>query len=165
MVNCVFGFSPGSISFVFDSLDPLVKAHVKSISAKYLVHGQISMKKLVKCLLDDNTKVGFMRSFVLFMIGIILCPCTYDSLSPKFLFSLLNVDDIPNLDYGSLCIKHLRVEIENRLDKVFGSDDMEVYNQTLYIGGYLPLVAVSLPLFFVLLFLTLLPFLGDFFCN
>jgi hypothetical protein len=75
----------------------------------------------------------------------------------------LNVDDIPNLDYGSLCIKHLRVEIENRLDKVFGSDDMEVYNQTHYIGGYLPLMEVSLPLFFVLLFLTLLPFLGDFF--
>jgi hypothetical protein len=88
MVNCISGFSSGSIPFVFESADLLVKEEVKGLSKKYLVNGQISMKKLVKALLEDKSEVGFMRSFILFMIATILCPRTYDSLSSKYLYSL-----------------------------------------------------------------------------
>jgi hypothetical protein len=142
MVNRIFGFSSGSIPFVFGSDDIVKKQQVKAISQKYLVGGQISMKKLVKALLEDESELGFMRSFILLMIGTILCPRTYDSLSPKYLFSLLDSSNFRKLDYGALCISHLESEIDTWRDKVFEPVDVAEYSRLLPLGGCLPVMAV-----------------------
>jgi hypothetical protein len=96
------------------------------------------MKKLVKALLEDESELGFMRSFILLMIGTILCPRTYDSLSPKYLFSLLDSSNFCKLDYGALCISHLESEIDTWRDKVFEPVDVAEYSRLLPLGGCLP---------------------------
>jgi hypothetical protein len=78
---------------------------------KYLLNGQITMRKLVKAILEDNSEVSFMRCFIFFMIATILCPRTYDALVPKYIFSLRDTSNSTNLDFGSLCIRHLETEI------------------------------------------------------
>jgi hypothetical protein len=106
------------------------------------VGGQISMKKLVKALLEDESELGFMRSFILLMVATILCPRTYDSLSPKYLFSLLDSSNFRKLDYGALCISHLESEIDTWRDKVFEPVDVAEYSRLLPLGGCLPVMAV-----------------------
>ena len=144
MVNIIFGFSSGTIPFVFESDDPEVVAEVQEIRKKYLdVDGKLPIKKLVSVMLADDSEGGFIRSFVLFFISIILCPLTYNFVNPKYLFTLNDVSSIPNLDFGSLCIDHLFTEIDKFHDKVFDVDTVAEYNRSLWIGGFLPVLSVS----------------------
>jgi hypothetical protein len=142
MVNKIFGFGSGSEPFVFSSDDPEVIKEVNAMRQKYKANGGFTMSKLVSVLLDDEEEVSFIRSFAMFFIATILCPTTTYFISPKYLFSLRDVSQIQNLDYGDLCLSHLLYEIDNWRDRVFGDDDVETYNKHRWIGGCLPVMAV-----------------------
>ncbi|KAM0854487.1 hypothetical protein ACQ4PT_050412 [Festuca glaucescens] len=142
MVNIVFALPSGNVPFVLESNDPDIVDDVQELCSKYLENGKIPMEKLLKVMLADFSEDGFIRSFVLFFISTILCPLTYNSVNPKYLYTLRDGSVIPNLDYGPLCLSHLFNEIDKFHKKVFEVDIVAEYNRNLWVGGCLPLLTI-----------------------
>jgi hypothetical protein len=93
--------------------------------------------------LGSNDEFVFIRSLILFFITTVLCPSTTNFMKSKFIYSLrdVNLHQVSQLDFATLCIDHLWEELDAWWNKVFliGKDP----NRLLWIGGCLPLLAVS----------------------
>jgi hypothetical protein len=144
MVDKVFGFPAGTKQFLLESSDPEINREVDEICNQY-VQGKkkISVLNVESVLLGTNNEVVFIRSFLLLFITTVLCPSTYNFVNPKYLFSLRDSDikEVYNLDFASLCLNNLWNEMNSWKTKVL--QDQSNSNRILWIGGCLPLIAVS----------------------
>jgi hypothetical protein len=156
IIDKVFGFpSTGTIPFALHSDDPEIVREVEGIRKMYLKGNNIPIKHLEGILRSSDNEIVFIRSFFLYFVTTILCPCTYNFVNAKYLFSLRDSDipNVRNLDFGNLCLTHLFSEIDSWAVKhPKNSGDA---NKSYYIGGCLPILGVRihfLALFFYLLF-------------
>jgi hypothetical protein len=144
MVDKVFGFPGGTKQFLLESSDPEINREVDEICNQYLQgKKKISVLNVESLLLGSNNEVVFIRSFLLLFITTVLCPSTYNFVNPKYLFSLRDSDikEVYNLDFASLCLNNLWNEMNSWKTKVL--QDQSNSNRILWIGGCLPLIAVS----------------------
>jgi hypothetical protein len=145
IVDKVFGFPLGTKPFVMDSCDPDIIIEVEQLHAQYKQGRKtIPVKVLVSILLGTNSEEVFIRSFILFFITTVLCPSTYNFVNPKYLYCLRDIDipEVGNLDFGTLCLNHLWYEMDAWKDKIFMNTGD--FNRLTWIGGCLPLLAVCL---------------------
>ncbi|XP_047076398.1 uncharacterized protein LOC124686515 isoform X1 [Lolium rigidum] len=143
IVDKVFGFPLGTKPFVMDSSDPDIIIEVEQLLAQYKQGRKtIPVKVLVSILLGANSEEVFIRSFILFFITTVLCPSTYNFVNPKYLYCLRDIDipEVGNLDFGTLCLNHLWYEMDAWKDKIFMNTGD--FNRLTWIGGCLPLLAV-----------------------
>ena len=95
--------------------------------------GRIMISKLEEMITTSTTPDDdFIRSFVLFAIGVILAPTAKDYIDPKYLNLVENVAQIPHFNWGCFTLNHLLSSIRNfrQLDKIC-------------LQGNLPLLQVS----------------------
>jgi hypothetical protein len=142
MVDKIFGFTSGNVPFITESDDPVVIDEVDRLRRFYVKGNNIPVKHLQDILVGTSNEVVFIRSFVMFFITTILCPCTYNFVNAKYLYSLTDskLENVKNLDFGSLCLTHLFEEIDSWADKT--SKDSGTSSKTTWIGGCLPVLAV-----------------------
>jgi hypothetical protein len=143
IVDKIFGFPNGTIPFTTRSNDPDIKAEVEAIRSQYRVGNRYPVTRLESLVLGSNDEFVFIRSLILFFITTVLCPSTTNFLKSKFIYSLrdVNLHQVSQLDFATLCIDHLWEELDAWWNKFFliGKDP----NRLLWIGGCLPLLAVS----------------------
>jgi hypothetical protein len=149
IVDKVFGFpASGTIPFALGSNDPEIVRQVGELRQRYLKGKNIPVKHLEGILLGTHDEVEFVRTFILYFITTVLCPATYNFVSSKYLFSLLDSDipNVKNVDLGSLCLTHLLNEIDSWLCK--NPKKSGDSSKTSYIGGCLPLLGVCALLYY-----------------
>jgi hypothetical protein len=159
MVDKVSGFPGGTKQFLLESSDPEINREVDEICNQYLQgKKKISVLNVESVLLGSNNEVVFIRSFLLLFITTVLCPSTYNFVNPKYLFSLRDSDikEVYNLDFASLCLNNLWNEMNSWKTKVL--QDQSNSNKILWIGGCLPLIAVSAIFVFLYLLCNLFCF-------
>src|SRR4051812_40785466 len=103
----------------------------------------IKLATLETVMLSQNTeadKEDFIRSFMLYFLSLVACPTSYNFVNHKYLYSLLDVSALHNLDLSTLALEQVCKEIDSYKDKVrAGKKDPK---KRTYIGGCLPLLAV-----------------------
>lgn len=167
MVDMVFGWRSGSVPFCLQSSDINVVEQVMLLRKKYGADGMIELATLETVMLSQNAEVDkedFIRSFMLYFLSLVACPTTYNFVNHKYLYSLLDVSALHNLDLSTLVLEQLCKEIESHKEKVLaGKKDPKKFT---YVGGCLPLLAVCFFLFLSFLHSHKGKFvISVFFCN
>ena len=140
MVIQVFGIRSGSVPFPMDSTDQVIVASVLELRSEYLGAGEknISFDNIITKMKNDETEEGFMFLF----ITSVLCPTTRNYANWKLLYGLDDITKLKTFDLAQLCIDHLNNEIDNFSTKLFNRTEVPL-NDSIYVGGCLPLAAVS----------------------
>jgi hypothetical protein len=72
---------------------------------------KIYMKTLIDQLKGDEDEESFMRTFMLVLLGTILCPSTSDTIDWRFLYSLTDLATMIIVDWTALCLQVLLNEV------------------------------------------------------
>ncbi|KAE8788943.1 hypothetical protein D1007_36944 [Hordeum vulgare] len=140
VVDKFFDFPRGTVPFVFSSDDPQVKSEVAELRSKYIDHrNKMPIDKIEEVMLSDKVEDGFMRSFALYFISIIMCPTSYCFGNMKFLYSLRDVSVIPTLDFGQLALDFMREESERHFEMIMNRPSVEEMNKSSHTGGCIPI--------------------------
>ena len=144
MVIQVFGIRSGSVPFPMDSTDQVIVARVLELRSEYLGAGEknISFDNIITKMKNDETEEGFIRSFMFLFVTSVLCPTTRNYANWKLLYGLDDITKLKTFDLAQLCIDHLNNEIDNFSTKLFNRTEVPL-NDSIYVGGCLPLAAVS----------------------
>jgi hypothetical protein len=143
IVDKIFGFPSGTITFAMGSNDPGIKAEVKALRMQYHVGKKYPVHRLESILLETDDEMVFIRTLILYFIITVLCPPTSNFFNSKLLFSPrdINMPQVGQLDFATLCLDHLFEELDDWFDRVFNQGKNP--NRLLWIGGCLPVLAVS----------------------
>ena len=144
MVIQVFGIRSGSVPFPLDNIDPVVVSRVLQLRSQYLGNGQknIQFDNIVTIMKNDETEEGFIRSFLFLFVSYVFCPTTRIYANWKILYGLHDISKLKTFDLAQLCIDHLNNEIDNFSTKLFNRTEVPL-NDSIYVGGCLPLAVVS----------------------
>jgi hypothetical protein len=144
LVDKIFGFPNGTIPFSLGSKNPEIEAEVEALRAQYRVNDNYPVHRLESVLLGTNDEVVFIRTLILTFITTVLCPTTSNFMKPKYLYSLrdVNIVEVRNLDFATLCLDHLWDEMDSWVHKLFFNPGDP--NKLTWIGGCLPVLVVRL---------------------
>jgi hypothetical protein len=177
MYNCPFLILGGTIAKL-SSKDSVIVDKVNLLKAKYMGTGnKIFMRTLIDQLKGDEDEESFMRTFMMVLLGTILCPSTSDTVDWKFLYSLTDLATMTSVDWAALSLQVLLNEVANFKKKLLNFPN-GIPSTAIYVGGCLPFLAVSrkqnsififvfkLVLYlFILCRLTLIIFVSSIFCR
>ncbi|KAM0835890.1 hypothetical protein ACQ4PT_062659 [Festuca glaucescens] len=124
------------------SKDPVIVDKVNLLKVKYMGTGnKIYMKTVIDQLKGDEDEESFMRTFMLVLLGTILCPSTSDTVDWRFLYSLTDLAMMISVDWAALCLQVLLNEVGNFKNKMLKFPN-GMPTAPIYVGGCLPSLAV-----------------------
>jgi hypothetical protein len=176
MYNCPFLILGGTIAKL-SSKDSVIVDKVNLLKAKYMGTGnKIFMRTLIDQLKGDEDEESFMRTFMMVLLGTILCPSTSDTVDWRFLYSLTDLATMTRVDWAALSLQVLLNEVANFKKKLLKFPN-GIPTTAIYVGGCLPSLAVSRKKNSILIFcsscfcifflcrLTLIIFVSSIFCR
>ncbi|KAM0836829.1 hypothetical protein ACQ4PT_062061 [Festuca glaucescens] len=123
------------------SKDPVIVDKVNLLKVKYMGTGnKIYMKTVIDQLKGDEDEESFMRTFMLVLLGTILCPSTSDTVDWRFLYSLTDLAMMISVDWAALCLQVLLNEVGNFKNKMLKFPN-GMPTAPIYVGGCLPSLA------------------------
>ncbi|KAM0919396.1 hypothetical protein ACQ4PT_008298 [Festuca glaucescens] len=142
MIQQFIGIPSGDTIAKMSSKDPVIVDKVNLLKVKYMGTGnKIYMKTVIDQLKGDEDEESFMRTFMLVLLGTILCPSTSDTVDWRFLYSLTDLAMMISVDWAALCLQVLLNEVGNFKNKMLKFPN-GMPTAPIYVGGCLPSLAV-----------------------
>jgi hypothetical protein len=143
MVIKVLGIPCGDRLVDVDSRDFEIEALVEKYKAQYKDGDTYSIKKCIDLMLNEyDEKDNFMRHFMLFIISTILIPVKSNSLTVEYLYSLVDLNLLPQYDWAEEVLHVIMHEV-GRFHSLRDFHGNVVASKHFYMYGSLPLLAVS----------------------
>ncbi|KAM0920016.1 hypothetical protein ACQ4PT_007794 [Festuca glaucescens] len=142
MIQQFIGIPSGDTIAKMSSKDLVIVDKVNLLKVKYMGTGnKIYMKTVIDQLKGDEDEESFMRTFMLVLLGTILCPSTSDTVDWRFLYSLTDLTMMISVDWATLCLQVLLNEVGNFKNKMLKFPN-GMPTAPIYVGGCLPSLAV-----------------------
>ncbi|TVU12888.1 hypothetical protein EJB05_46554, partial [Eragrostis curvula] len=84
---------------------------VDDLRSKYLVGNKAKTNHVISLLEKDHDEVSFMQTFMLLVIQSVLNPQTSHTVNLRYLYSLLDVNDIPKIDWSDHILDSILLEL------------------------------------------------------
>ena len=142
MVVKVLGIPSGTMQVEVDSSDFEVEALVEQFKSEYKDGKSYPISKCIQLMSQEEDETTFMRHFMLFLISTILMPGKSNTLCVEYLYSLVDLELLPKLDWADE-ILHVIMHEVHRFHQLRDSLGNAVALKHFYMEGCLPLLAVS----------------------
>ena len=142
MVVKVLGIPSGTMQVEVDSSDFEVEALVEQFKSEYKDGKSYPISKCIQLMSQEEDETTFMRHFMLFLISTILMPGKSNTLCVEYLYSLVDLELLPKLDWSDE-ILHVIMHELHRFHQLRDSLGNAVALKHFYMEGCLPLLVVS----------------------
>ncbi|KAM0907139.1 hypothetical protein ACQ4PT_016308 [Festuca glaucescens] len=140
--SSVYVFSICDTIAKMSSKNPVIVDKVNLLKVKYMGTGnKIYMKTVIDQLKGDEDDESFMRTFMLVLLGTIVCPSTSDIVDWRYLYLLTDLAMMISVDLSALCLQVLLNEVGNFKTKMSKFPN-GMPTAPIYVGGCLPSLAV-----------------------